>query len=469
MMREIRCAMVVLLTLGWLLVAQTTAQTTAPRTAPSDLAARLDAIVLDQQPNADEPGLAVLVVVDGRPVLRKGYGLANVETRAPIAPDMIFRIGSVTKQFTAVAVLQLVQQGKVRLDDPITKYVSDLDTRGQTITIEHLLTHTSGIPSYTAIPNFEEVRVRKMSPRQIVALVDDQPLEFAPGSQHKYSNTGYILLGMVIEKASGQSYADYMLEHVFKPAGMKDTRYGGNDFPTDRHARGYEASSQSGFKVASPLDMSQPFAAGAIESTVDDLWSWTRSLGEGKLVDPKLLERAWTPYKPTDGKSNYGYGWEIARERDVPNERWIRHGGGINGFQSYVVWIPERKVFVAVLSNAMGGRHNPGQLSRQLALEALGRPTKQRVAITLDEATLDKYPGVYEISPRFKLTVTRQGNRLFIQGTNQPNTEVFAEAQGKFFAKVVDAQFEFHVEGDRATSLTLYQNGRQVDARRVAE
>jgi hypothetical protein len=199
---------------------------------------------------------------------------------------------------------------------------------------------------------------------------------------------------------------------------------------------------------------------------VDDLWSWTRSLSEGKLVDPKLLERAWTPYAVTEGKSIYGYGWEITRERDAQGERWIQHGGGINGFMSSALWIPERKVFVAVLSNAMGGG-NPKQLSRTLALAALGRTPKQRVAITLDEKTLDKYLGVYEISPAFKLTVTRRGQRLFVQGTNQPPGEVFAEAEGKFFAKVVDAQFEFHVEQDRATSVTLYQNGRNVTAKRV--
>ena len=426
---------------------------------------RLDAIVKDTYANEDEPGAAVIVVVDGKPVLRKGYGVADTESGAKVTPETVFRIGSVTKQFTAVAILQLVQQGKVKLDDPITKYVDDFNPRGKTITLEHLLSHASGIPNYTEGPGFQEIGTRKLSPREIVALVDEKPLEFEPGSKFKYSNTNYVLLGMAIEKASGQAYADYMLEHVFKPAGMTSTRYGPNDITDERHAQGYEAS-QDGFKPARPMDMSQPFSAGAIESTVDDLWSWTRSVSEGKLVDPKLIDRAWTPYAVTDGKSNYGYGWEISRDREAPGERWMRHGGGINGFMSFAVWIPERKVFVAVLSNAMS-RANPGQLCRSLALEALGRSPKQRVAITLDEKTLDKYLGVYEISPAFKLTVTREGQRLFIQGTNQPKGEVFAESADFFFAKVVDAQFEFHVEGDRATSVTLHQNGRSVNAKRV--
>lgn len=463
MMLRLRHATIAMLVFCSLVVAQTTSA------EPDDIAARLDKIVSRAYPNADEPGAAVIVVVDGEPVLRKGYGLANAETGAAITPDMIFRIGSVTKQFTAVAILQLVQQGKVRLDDPITKYVPDLDTRGQTITIEHLLTHTSGLPNYTALPGFTDMNQRRFSPREIVALVDDQPLDFEPGAQMKYSNTGYVLLGMVIEQASGQSYADYVREHVFEPAGMKDTRYGGSNFPTDRHVRGFEAAKGGAFGDARPLDMSQPFAAGAIESTVDDLWSWTRSLGEGKLVDAELLERAWTPYTPTAGKSDYGYGWGINRDREAPDERWIGHGGGINGFLSSAVWIPERGVFVAVLSNALGGRADPGELSRRLALEALGRPPKERVAITLDEQTLEKYPGVYELSPRFRLTVTRDGQRLFVQGTDQPKGEVFAETQRQFFSRDVDAQFEFHVEGDRATSLTLYQKGRQINAKRIEE
>ena len=157
--------------------------------APAKLEERLDAIAKEAYPNENEPGAAVIVVVDGKPVLRKGYGLADVESGAKNTPEKIFRIASVTKQFTAVAILQLVQQGKVRLDDPITKYVADFDMRGKTITIEHLLTHTSGIPNFTATPGFIEGETRKLSPRELVAIVDGQPLDFEPGSKFKYSNT----------------------------------------------------------------------------------------------------------------------------------------------------------------------------------------------------------------------------------------------------------------------------------------
>ena len=171
----------------------------------------------------------------------------------------------------------------------------------------------------------------------------------------------------------------------------------------------------------------------------------------------------------TEGKSNYGYGWEITRERDAQDERWIRHGGGINGFMSYAVWIPERKVFVAVLSNAMGGG-NPGQLcatARARSARPRGRNSASRSRSMRRRST--DTSACTRSRRAFKLTVTREGQRVFVQGTNQPKGEIFAEAEGKFFAKDVDAQFEFDVEGDRATSLTLYQNGRSIVAKRVEE
>jgi CubicO group peptidase (beta-lactamase class C family) len=236
MIRETRCAIVAVLIFCSSLVAQTT---------QPDIAARLDALASEAYPS-DAPARPVIVVVDGQPVLRKGYGLADTTKHRAVAPDDIFRIGSLTKQFTAVAILQLVQDSKVKFDDPITKYVADFDTRGKTITIEHLLSHTSGLANYTSMPGFDKGETRKLAPREVVALTDGQPLDFDPGSKFKYSNTGYVLLGMVIEKASGQSYADYMAEHVFKPAGMKDTRYSPNDIAMARHARGYEAA-ENGF------------------------------------------------------------------------------------------------------------------------------------------------------------------------------------------------------------------------------
>jgi len=423
---------------------------------------RLDRLVLDYYPSTG-PGTAVLVMVDGKPVLRKGYGMADMEKGVKVTPDMIFRIASITKQFTAVAVLQLVQAGKVSLTDPITKYVPDFDTQGKTITIENLLTHTSGLHNVTALDDFLSQITRDLKPIEVANLIAGKPLEFEPGSQFKYSNTNYILLGMLIEKVTGRTYAENLESSIAKPLGLADTRYSRDDALTPRHARGYDRESSGQWVPMKPMSMTQPFAAGAIESTVDDLAKWTQALADGKAVDPKLLERAWTPYKPTEGTSDYGYGWFIHPEA---GERWIGHNGGINGFQSAAVWIPEKKVFVAILRNGMGGGA-PELLLRRLALEAIGRPEPKRVAITLPAETLDRYVGVYALSPEAKFTISRKGDKLFAEAPNKSKVELFAEAEDKFFNPEGDIQFSFTMENKKATQMTLRRGGRDSVAKRV--
>ena len=423
---------------------------------------RLDRLVVDYYPLATEPGTAVLVMVDGKPVLRKGYGMADVEKGVKVTPDMIFRIGSITKQFTSVGILQLVQQDRVSLDDSIKKHLPDVDTSGKTITVENLLSHTSGLPNYTAGAEYQEGMTRDLKPSEIVELVAGQPLEFEPGTRFRYSNTNYVLLGMLIEKVSGRTYAENLDSSIAKPLGLADTRYSRDDALAPRHARGYERGSSGEWAPMRPLSMTQPFAAGAIESTVDDLAKWTQALADGKVVDAKLLEQAWTPYKPTESPSDYGYGWFI---RTDSGERWIGHNGGINGFQSAAVWIPEKKVFVAILRNGIGGPA-PDLLLRRLALEAVDRPEPKRVAITLPAESLDRYVGVYALSPEVKFTISRHGNRLFAEAPNKSKVELFAEAEDKFFSPENDVQFSFTMENEKATQMTLRRAGRDSLAKR---
>jgi len=220
---------------------------------------RLDQLVLDNYPSASEPGTAVLVMLDGKPVLRKGYGMAYLEKGVKVTPDTIFRIASVTKQFTAVAALQLVQAGKVSLTDPITQYVPDLDTQGKTITIENLLTHTSGLFNVTALDDFLSQVTRDLKPIEVVNLIAGRPLEFEPGSWFKYSNTNYILLGILIEKVSGRTYAENLQASIAKPLGLADTRYSRDDARTPRHARGYDRESSGQWVPMRPMSMTQPF------------------------------------------------------------------------------------------------------------------------------------------------------------------------------------------------------------------
>jgi CubicO group peptidase (beta-lactamase class C family) len=429
---------------------------------PSSLEKRLNRLVLDYYQSENGPGTAVLVMVDGRPVLRKGYGMADIEKGVKVTPDMIFRIGSITKQFTSVAVLKLVQKGKVSLEDPITKYLPEFDTRGKTITIENLLSHTSGLPNYTATPDYAAGMTRVLKPEEMVAIVAGKPLEFDPGTRFRYSNTNYVVLGMLIEKLTGRSYAENFKSAIAKPLGLDDTRYSRDDDLTPRHARGYEPKDSADWAPARPLSMTQPFAAGALESTVDDLAKWTQALAQDKAVDAKLMERAWTPYKTTESPSDYGYGWFIRAES---GERWIGHNGGINGFQSAAVWIPEKKVFVAILRNSLGG-NAPDLLLRRLALEAVGRPEAKHKAITLPAKTLDRYVGVYALSPEAKFTIARRGDKLIAEAPNKSKVELFAEAEDRFFSEN-DVQFTFAVKDEKATQMTLRRAGRDTVAKRI--
>jgi CubicO group peptidase (beta-lactamase class C family) len=543
----------------------TTVTSTIPafaKPAPPPLAARLDALVAAQVP-ADGPGVAVLVVEDGKVLLRKGYGMADLERDVAVAPDMIFRIGSMTKQFTAVAILQLVRDGKVALDDPLSKFVPDFPNT-EKVTVRHLLTHTSGIKSYTGVPSFMARLREDMTPAQIVDTVRSEPADFAPGEQWLYNNTGYIFLGMIIEKASGLSYADYLQQKIFGPLGLTHTFVGDENRVVPRRVQGYEQDSDHKFRHSRYISMTVPYAAGAIESTVDDLAAWNAALLAGRVLPADLLELAWTDHPTADGKpTNYGFGWQVSTDE---GQRFIEHSGGIMGFVTHGTLVPEKKLFVTVLHNALGTEVDPQWIANLLALEALGRPwnltpitlseselrrytgvydfagvkrtvtfengrlyaqregrdrfalvavgkdelayeksfsrlrfdvgaggtieavtfsarsqpTEQgkrigdppapRREITLDPAILDRYTGVYELAPGFQLTLTREGSQLFMQATGQGRAEAFAEAETKFFFKVVDAQLVFTVDGAppaKATTVTLHQGGREMPAKRV--
>jgi CubicO group peptidase (beta-lactamase class C family) len=287
-------------------------------------------------------------------------------------------------------------------------------------------------------------------------MVAGQPSEFEPGSQFKYSNTNYILLGMIIEKLSGLEYAEFIQREICAPLGLKNTRYVKDDALTPQHARGYEPDAAGNWAPAPPLSMTQPFSAGALESTIDDLAAWTAALDAGKVINESLLQRAWTPFATTARPSRYGFGWYI---REQPGERWIGHGGAINGFMCEAVWIPEKKVFVAVLRNSLYDI-TPQLLTRQLALEAVGRPMPVKRAIAVAPAVLGRYGGTYVVSPELKFTVTRNGPRLFVQPNGQPKMELFAEADDRFFTKSAEFTFQFVVQDNKAMRLNI-QLGRQ--------
>lgn len=298
---------------------------------------------VDQQANADRFSGAILVVQDGKVLFREAWGLADREWAVPNTPTTKFRIGSLTKQFTAVAILKLQEAGRLSIDDPISKYYPQAPAAWSKVTIKHLLTHRSGIPSYTAIPGFFGARSHNArTPDQIVALTRDQRLEFEPGARFAYDNTGYILLGMVVEKASGHAYADYMKSQILEPLGMSNTGYDVSAEVLPMRAHGYDVRKGKAYN-ADYLEMSLPYAAGSLYSTVDDLATWEEALQSGKLIKPASLTAMFT-----DWGDGYGFGEFVGKASG--HTRYF-HSGGINGFVSELDYYPAEHLTVAVLTN----------------------------------------------------------------------------------------------------------------------
>lgn len=396
--------------LGLPSVALAAAPAASPPAAP--VAAGVDPGRLDAQVTAayapGDPGAAVLVAQGDQVLLRKGYGLASVELGVPIEPDMVFRLGSITKQFTAVAILMLAEQGKLRLDQKVSETLPDYPkAQGEKVRIDHLLSHTSGIPSYTGIPEFWKHERKDLSAAEMFAFFAELPLEFTPGERFEYSNSGYYVLGQIIEKVSGESYADFVEKHIFTPAGMTASLYDNPLKRVPRRVAGHQMGEDGIYAPAPYLSMSGPYAAGALASTVDDLRRWNEALLAGKLISRASLEKAWTPYTLNDGKkSNYGFGWGIGQ---YAGQRLISHNGGIHGFTTSMLLFPEKQLTIAVLSN--GNELDPELVSQRLAMTLFGHQDEFKT-IELPVETLAKFAGVYKISATSRRVVRLEGGKL---------------------------------------------------------
>ena len=318
--------------------------------------------------SADAPGGAVLVAQGGKVLYERALGLADQSNKTALTTAHQFRIGSVTKQFAAVAIMQLAEAGKLKLEDEIQKFV-EFPKKEQPITIEHLLTHTSGIPNFTDGPHYTpEAYAKDIELKDVIALFADLPLEFAPGTHWNYSNSGYLLLTAIIEKASGQSWTDYANEHLFKPAGMARSSAAITGGALPEEATGY-ARGEKGWEPAKPISLTWPRAAGCIRSTVGDLWKWNSSVFAGKLILPASLAKAHKGVVLADGTVHpYGYGWSMMNVQGSPS---IEHGGGIDGFVSNGIYLPQEGIYAVVLVNRES--KDASILAAELAAIALGK------------------------------------------------------------------------------------------------
>ena len=425
---------------------------------------------------SDSAGAAVLVAQNGRVLFEKGYGLADVEKHAAATPETKFRIGSITKQFTAAAILKLQEEGKLSVNDKLSKFIPDYP-RGDEVTIHHLLTHTSGIHSYTSKPEFmESVTAPAKTDAHIQSFKND-PYDFDPGRKWLYNNSGYFLLGYIIEKVSGESYGDFLRKKFFDPLAMKNTGVHASTAVLEHEALGYQFEDGK-FKRALNWDMSKAGGAGALYSTVGDLHRWNEGVFNGKVLKEPTLKAAFTPVVTGDGdttqpkESGYGYGWSIQKQRGLQE---IAHGGGLHGFASYLLRLPKENFTVVVLANCAPPPPgvDPTGLAHEVSELYLGEKLASRETPKIDTKVspkaLDAVIGRYDYGMGI-LTVMKEGDKVFAQLTGQPKFEIFPKSETEFFWKVVEAEVSF-VKNDKGevTKAIHKQGGQTINAPRMED
>jgi CubicO group peptidase (beta-lactamase class C family) len=404
---------------------------------------------------------SVLVARGEEVLFSKAYGQANLEWEIPNTLDTKFRIGSMSKQFTAAAVLLLEERGKLKLDDPVQTYYPEAPAAWQRITLRHLLGHTSGIPNYTSTPDFGRMSSWRATPAELVEYVRDKPLEFEPGANMRYSNTGYVLLGMAIEKASGTNYPTFLKQNIFDPLGMKDSGYDDNSVILARRAAGYSPT-PDGIANAMYVDMTTPFAAGALYSTAPDLQRWEHALFGKRVISAASLEKM-----TTRGKGDYGMGLFVGKES---SRRRFEHGGGIPGFNARMSYYPDTGIAVIALSNLNGP--GPDEIIDKLGALAHGDPVvlmSERKSIKLPEKVLRRYLGDYQVEPDRVMTVSYVDGQLQCQLTGDNMFPLAAKSETRFFPLPFDAEFEFRVEKGKVTGMVLRHPGGETFAKRIVK
>jgi CubicO group peptidase (beta-lactamase class C family) len=436
------------------------------------LVARLDSLARDFLTEAPSSGATVAVVRGSDTLLLEGVGQRNREQVLPATPSTVYRVGSITKQFTAAAIMQLVEQGKLSLADHVTKYLPQYP-QWAGITIAQLLNHTSGIHSYTADASWRKSWASDLSPAEVVAFVEKDTLDFAPGTRWRYNNTGYMLLGMVLEKVTGEPYASYVSKTLFAPAGMSSAGYCPSRATSDADAAGYDQRNGS-FSPTQYLSMTHPWAAGALCMSVPDFLRWQAAFTSGRVVSPATYAQMSTSDTLNSGVKT-GYGFALWGGQ-LGTHRLIHHGGDVNGFSAQQLWLPDDSLRVVVFSNTSGS--NPDWLARNLASAVLGLPLQKKVklppAVALSAADRAKYEGTYALVPPTSTTVLPL--RVWAKDDGL-SAQVQQPGQGEFplrylgndtFGTPIDPTIRIMmvVEGGRAVKARLQQGGATLEGPR---
>jgi CubicO group peptidase (beta-lactamase class C family) len=328
---------------------------------------KIDSLIQTEFKDKNGPGGVFMVAKNGKAIYQKAFGKANLELDVNLSAESVFQIGSMTKQFTAIAILMLEEQGKLNVQNTVSKYIPDYPA-GDKITIHHLLTHTSGIKDFTKMKSIRDISNKEMSPKMLVDFFKNEPVDFAPGEKFDYNNSGYVLLGYLIELVSGGTFEDFIKENIFKKVGMNQSNYATDRQIVNKRAYGYHKK-EYGYVNKSVINFSVPFSSGSLMSSANDMLKWQNALNQNLLLKPENTQKAFSKYKLNSGEIfTYGYGWHIKELNGTPVRE---HGGSIFGFKSMGVYIPSEDIYVVGLSNC--DCNSPTQLTRDIATLALNK------------------------------------------------------------------------------------------------
>ncbi|MBS1648284.1 MAG: beta-lactamase family protein [Bacteroidetes bacterium] len=406
------------------------------------------------------PGCVVLIAKDNKVVYKKAFGMANTELNIPMQPNMLFRTGSMGKQYTAIGILQLVEQGKISLQDSIQKYIKNFPSKGYTITIENLLTNTSGIKDYLSEISNPSKQKETYTPKEGVDYIKDEPLNFKPGSEFRYSNSNYYLLGYIIEMVTGKTFENYLKENVLDPADLKNTFYIHPEKNIPDMPQGY-SKFDGKIEKANLQEVTIMYSAGALISNADDIYKWHEALYNQQLVKKETLEKATTAFQFPEGTfSEYGYGWFI---KNIDGSKTIEHSGSTDGFQSDEIYLPNENVFIVTLFNCYEADMDWQLLTNDIARLAIGKPLNDEVK--LSESILKAYVGTYEVNLNninHKLIVTFTDGRLSVEASNPddrlPKVFLYAKSENEFYMKEAPLRFEFVKDSNNVLKIITYNN-----------
>ena len=414
-------------------------------------------------------GVSVLVAQNGDIVYQKGFGYADIEKKIPVTPDTKFKIGSVSKQFTAVAILKLQEEGKIKIEDKLSKYIPDFP-RGNEVTIYHLLTHTSGIHDYNSQANFE--MTKPVTPQALLDMIKKLPYDFNPGERYLYNNSGYFILGYIVSQLSGKTLSEYLNKTFFKPLGMTNTGIYETNIVLNNEAQGYSIKGET-VKKADFQEMSWALGVGSIYSTTKDLHLWNEAVFNGKVLSNATLKTAFTQaVLNSGGKVDYGFGWFLSTNRGLS---FIQHSGGVSGFSAYLERQPENKLTVCVLLNSlpMPDVNNPilnGQAISEFILQ--DKMEKQNTGIDkiVNENILKKYVGRYNYGQGMLMWITLKNKQLFGQMTAMEASPLTPISENEFYFKARNAKIKFvSNKSSIVDRLFQYQGGSFFEATKLKD